>query len=93
MVNDKKKSLLPKSTLVIRLIVGGYLVYLAYELILGLKEKTPDGAPVGLSVGAAVVFAICGLLLVIFSGKDFLKGNFQGGTMDVSTEDDRDQKE
>ena len=42
-----------------------------------------DGAPVMVSVGAAVLFLICGLILVFFSGKDFLKGNFQGGIMDV----------
>ena len=88
MHNDKKKSLVPKSTLVIRLIVGGYLVYLAYELIMGLREITEESAPVAVSVGAAVVFAICGLILMFFSGRDFLKGNFQGGIMDVPKEED-----
>ena len=83
MAKDKKKMLVPKSTLVIRLIAGGYLIYLAYELLTGLSTATPDGAPMGVSVAAAVVFAICGLILVIFSGRDFLKGNFQGGIMDV----------
>ena len=84
MANDKKKPLVPKSTLVIRLIAGGYLIYLAYELLMGLNANTPDAAPMGVSIAAAVVFAICGLILVIFSGRDFLKGNFQGGMMDVS---------
>ncbi|MBR4982567.1 MAG: hypothetical protein IKY94_08415 [Lachnospiraceae bacterium] len=84
MAKNKKKTLVPKSTLVIRLIAGGYLIYLAYELFMGLRAKTPDGAPMGVSIGAAVIFAICGLILVFFSGRDFLKGNFQGGIMDVS---------
>lgn len=84
MAKNKKKTLVPKSTLVIRLIAGGYLIYLAYELFMGLRAKTPDSAPMGVSIGAAVIFAICGLILVFFSGRDFLKGNFQGGIMDVS---------
>ena len=81
MEKNKKKTLLPKSSLIIRLIAGMYLIYLAYELFMGLNAA--DGVPVMVSVGAAVLFLICGLILVFFSGKDFLKGNFQGGIMDV----------
>ena len=88
MAKNQKKSLVPKSTLVIRLIAGGYLIYLAYELFLGLNAGTGEGAPLGVSIAAAVIFAICGLVLVIFSGRDFLKGNFQGGIMDVEKEAD-----
>lgn len=83
MAKDKKKVFVPKSTLVIRLIAGGYLIYLAYELFMGLSANTGDGAPIGVSIAAAVLFAVCGLVLVIFSGRDFLKGNFQGGIMDT----------
>lgn len=82
MANDKKKRLIPKSTLIIRLIAGMYLIYLAYELFMGLNAA--DGAPVGVSVAAAVFFLVCGLILIIFSGKDFLKGNYESGIMDVS---------
>lgn len=84
MENRKKKVLVPKSTLIIRLIAGGYLIYLAYELLMGLNSNTGEGAPLGVAIAATVVFAICGLILVIFSGRDFLKGNFQGGIKDVS---------
>ena len=86
MANDKKKPLLPKSTLIIRLVAGLYLIYLAYELFMGLNAA--DGAPMGVSIAAAVVFVVCGLILVIFSGKDFLKGNFQGGIMDISEQEE-----
>ena len=89
MAKDKKKTLVPKSTLVIRLIAGGYLIYLAYELFMGLGANTTDGAPMGVSIAAALVFAICGLILVIFSGRDFIKGNFQGGIMDISEEENK----
>ena len=86
MAKDKKKVLFPKSTLIIRLIAGGYLVYLAYELLIGLRNNTADSAPMTVTVGAAVLFAICGLILVVINGKDFLKGNYQGGIMDPSRE-------
>ena len=82
MEKNKKKPLLPKSSLIIRLVIGMYLIYLAYELFMGLNAA--DGAPTMVSVGAAVLFLICGFILVFFSGKDFLKGNYQGGIMDVS---------
>lgn len=92
MANNKKKALLPKSSLIIRLIAGGYLIYLAYELFMGLGANTGEGAPMGVTIGAAVVFAICGLILVIMNGRDFFKGNFQGGIMDVSKEEDITEK-
>ena len=88
MAKDKKKTLVPKSSLIIRLIAGGYLIYLAYELFMGLNVNTADGASVGVSIAAAVLFVVCGLILVIINGRDFLKGNFQGGVMDVSKEED-----
>lgn len=88
MANNKKKALLPKSSLIIRLIAGGYLIYLAYELFMGLGANTGEGAPIGVTIGAAIIFAISGLILVIINGRDFLKGKFQGGIMDVSKEDD-----
>ena len=92
MGKDKKKKLLPKSSLVIRFIAGMYLVYLAYELFMGLSANIEGGAPQAVSIGSAVVFGVCGLILVIFSGKDFIKGNFQGGIMDTSEEENSLEK-
>lgn len=82
MTKEKKKPLLSKSTLIIRLIAGMYLCYLAYELFFGLQAE--GGAPLGISIASAVGFLVCGLILVIFSGKDFLKGNYEGGAMDIA---------
>ena len=82
MTNKNKKPLVSKSTLVIRLVAGIYLLYLAYELFMGLNMT--DGAPMPVSIGVAILFVVCGLVLIFFSGKDFLKGNFQGGIMDLS---------
>ena len=88
MANDKKKNLVPKSSLVIRVVAGMYLIYLAYELFMGLNANVEGSAPPVVSIGAAVVFGICGLIMVIFSGRDFLKGNYQGGIMDDSAKNE-----
>ncbi len=90
MSNDKKRPLTTKSSLIIRLIAGMYLIYLAYELFMGLN--TSEGAPIAVAIGAAVIFAICGVVLVIVSGRAFLKGNFQGGIMDVSEADNTESE-
>ena len=86
MANNNKRQLTTKSSLIIRLIAGMYLVYLAYELFMGLNET--GGAPTALIIGAAVIFIIFGVMLVIVSGKAFLKGEFQGGIMDNSMAED-----
>jgi len=82
MTNNNRRPTNTKASLIIRLIAGMYLVYLAYELFMGMNES--QGAPVAVSIGAAVIFLICGIFLVIVNGRDFLKGNFQGGVMDIS---------
>lgn len=92
MANDKKKTLVPKSSLVIRVVAGMYLMYLAYQLVTGLSSNTAENAPMWVSITAAVVFAICGVIMVFFSGRDFLKGNFQGGIMDDSAKDDSENQ-
>lgn len=84
MSKDKKKPLIPKSSLVIRVVAGMYLIYLSYQLVMGLGSNTAENAPMAVSIMAAVVFAVCGVIMVFFSGRDFLKGNYQGGIMDVS---------
>ena len=81
-----KKPLLPKSSLIIRLVAGMYLIYLAYELGMGLLDATGDGAPTPLIIFAVIAFAVVGLLITVTSGRAFLKGEFQGGIMDVSEE-------
>ena len=86
MEKNKKKPLLPKSTLIIRLVAGMYLLYLAYELGMGLIDATAEGAPTPVIILAVLAFAVVGFILTIVSGKAFLKGGFQGGIMDISGE-------
>ena len=56
MANNNKRPTSTKTSLIIRLVAGMYLVYLAYELFMGMNES--QGAPVAVSVGAAVIFLI-----------------------------------
>ena len=91
MANDKKRPLTSKSSLIIRLIAGMYLIYLAYELLMGLNAA--EGAPVAVAIGAAVIFAAFGIVLVVINGRAFLKGDFQGGIMDISEEENAPKNE
>ena len=86
-----KKPLLPKSSLIIRLVAGMYLIYLAYELGMGLLDATAEGAPTPIIILAVIAFAVVGLILAIVSGKAFLKGEFQGGIMDVSETEETEE--
>lgn len=90
MINSNKRPTATKASLIIRLIAGMYLIYLAYELLMGLGT---EGAPKALVIGAAVIFAVFGIVLALVSGKDFLKGNFQGGIMDVQAIEDSSENE
>ena len=92
MEKNKKKPLLPKSTLIIRLVAGMYLIYLAYELGMGLLDATAEGAPTPVIILAIIAFAVVGLILSIASGKAFLKGEFQGGIMDHSELEETEEK-
>ena len=47
---NNKKPLLPKSSLIIRLVAGMYLIYLAYELGMGLLDANAEGAPTPLII-------------------------------------------
>ena len=88
-----KKPLLPKSSLIIRLVAGMYLIYLAYELGMGLLDATGEGAPTPLIIFAVIAFAVVGLFITVTSGRAFLKGEFQGGIMDVPESTETEETE
>ena len=60
MMKKRAASKPPKLSLWLRILCGGYLVYLAYGLLPAMKE-TP------LYIAAAVVFVLVGLVLAIHS--------------------------
>ena len=65
----------------IRIILGGYLMYLAY----GLRESfvLPIAKENIIFIIAAVAFVIVGILIIFFSISDLKNGKFQGGEMDA----------
>ena len=73
-----EKSAYPTQTLLaIRAIVGGYVIYLAYQLVTsGDKMSIPIWA-------AVVVFIIAGAALIVLSVKHFICGEYEGGKKDV----------
>ncbi len=62
--------------LTIRTIVGGYLVYLAYQII-------TSGNEISTWMWAAVIlFIVAGAALVVMSVKHFICGEYEGGKKD-----------
>lgn len=55
------------SSYMFRLVIGAYLIYLAYGLI---KEMAEGSAPLGIMpILCSVLFGAAGILLVVLSGK------------------------
>ena len=59
----------PQISLILRLLCGGYLVYLAYDLLKAIHEEL-------LYAAAAAVFALVGLALIVHSGLKLYRGEF-----------------
>lgn len=73
--NQSEKKLPTKLMLTMRVIVAGYLIYLAY----GLKDSfvfpiVTKNIPVMI---AAIVFAIAGLVIIFWAARAFLTGNYE----------------
>ena len=66
----------PQMSLTIRAIVGGYVLYLAYQIATSDNEVT---IPMWIAVG---LFVVAGAGLVIMSIKHFICGEYEGGKKD-----------
>ena len=88
--SDKKektgKVLPTQAMLFLRGFIGGYLMYLAYELIRdeGLVSPRP------VIVIFAVLFVLAGGCVVAWVIRSFLRGEYIGGKADVSTEEEEE---
>ena len=78
---EKKKQNTPMFSLVIRLIAGGYLLYLAY----GLLSSAMGGQII--AIIAMVIFTIIGSVLLVITGKQLMLGEYQGGKADLPVDD------
>lgn len=80
------RALPTKVMLTIRVLVGAYLLYTAYSLIGGVvggegRDKYFFGAFI-------VFFTIAGIFLMIYAGRDLLRGKYIGGAMDDTPQDE-----
>ncbi len=73
----KGKSYPTQAVLAIRAIVGGYVMYLAYQIVTSGNEITP------LMWAAVALFVIAGVVLVVMSVKHFICGEYEGGKRDT----------
>lgn len=81
---EKNKKYLPnQSMLAIKAVLGGYLVYLAYDV---MSTEILTGPRVGIAL-FCVLFVIAGIFLVITTIRSFIKGEYIGGKADF-TEDE-----
>ena len=80
----------PQLTLILRLLCGGYLVYLAYGLLDGIRDNP-------LYAAAVAVFALVGLALMLHSGwklyrKEYSKPNTAGQDETTLDEEQTDEQ-
>ncbi len=75
------KYLSTKLMLIARVLVGAYLVYTSYSLIDGVVNG--EGRDVYFLGVFMAAFAVIGILLMVFAGRDLLRGKYVGGELDV----------
>lgn len=74
-----------QTVLTIRVLVGGYVIYLAYQIFTDPNKNTWTTIFAGL-------FVIIGAFLVIASLMHLIKGEYQGGKADVSDSEENEVK-
>lgn len=86
---DKKtKNSLPnQSMLAIRAVVGGYLIYLAYDI---LSTESVTAPRIGMIL-FCILFVVAGIVLITTTLRSFVKGEYIGGKADY-TEDENEEE-
>ena len=83
--NEEKPKIYPTQlSLTIRVIVGGYVLYNMYGIL-----KTFSEHDLWLNI-LAVVLSVVGLVLIVLSLKNLVKGEYEGGKADTRTEEHED---
>ncbi|HBN55795.1 MAG TPA: hypothetical protein DD414_03385 [Lachnospiraceae bacterium] len=81
-MDDKKKNSPPKVSLILRVVVSVYLLYLAWGLRGAPASHT--GMERLLFIGAILLFSVIGVLLGGFSIKAYLNGEYEQSDDDSS---------
>lgn len=85
--NKKRKRGLPtQMNLVIRIVAGVYLLYLAYSIYGSLQEI--QGMEKFIFLTAIVLFGAIGAAVVFFSLRSMTKGEYAGGAADTGGEEE-----
>lgn len=79
-----KKNYVPKSSLMIRIIAGGYLLYLAFQLITTMQEQTIS--PI-ITIGCSILFTVAGGIMLFFSLKALKNREYK-----EAVEEDREEE-
>lgn len=79
-----------QNSLMIRMLVGAYLLYTSYSL---LDSFINGGDMNKYMLGAFIAaFAVIGILLVLFAGRDLYRGKYTGGKMDPEMQDEAEDE-
>ncbi len=85
---DNKKSYLPnQSMLAIKAVLGGYLVYLAYDV---MSTEMLAGPRIGITL-FCILFVVAGIVLLFTTIRSFIRGEYVGGKADF-TEDEYEEE-
>lgn len=85
---ENKKSYLPnQSMLAIKAVLGGYLVYLAYDV---MSTEILTGPRIGITL-FCILFVIAGVMLLFSTIRSFIRGEYVGGKADF-TEDEYEEE-
>lgn len=78
--NNESKYKVTQTNLILRIIIALYVEYIVYSLF----ENYLNGQGLALPVLIIVelIFGICGLLLLLFSAKALILGEYKGGKAD-----------
>ena len=82
---DNNKNKITQASLTMRILAGGYLFYLVYQLIRGLPESSPNSRIV--SLAGIVVFLLLGIFLL---GHSFYLLKTKGYDKSGENEDNED---
>lgn len=87
--NNEDKKLPARGSLVMRLLVSLYLLYIVFSLRdVGSKYKD---AELTFFLIAMVVFGVVGLILLVMSAYNLIRGKYIGGKLDDSPEEETEK--
>ena len=80
--NKKQQYLQSQSMLIIKAFLGGYLLYLAYDVI---STEVLMETRMGI-VLLCILFVVAGIVLVVMSVRSLIRGEYIGGKEDLTEE-------